>query len=142
MRATLTKAITLPAERASVVQFIVTLHDDWLWGWDPTPGIVSVWADGDGRATIWRRLTDTDTLVRETAQFRPWLLLSSLDDLAHLGNLLSVDAADADARTTTDIRYRELHGPGALRYLVSAGRWDTLTSAILTGASKRRGRRM
>ena len=24
-------------------------------GWDPTPGIVSVWADGDGRATLWRR---------------------------------------------------------------------------------------
>ncbi len=120
----------------------MTLHDDWLWGWDPTPGIVSVWADGDGRATIWRRLTDSDTLVRETARFRPWLLLSSLDDLAHLGNALGVDDADAGAHATTDIRYRGLHGPGALRYLVSAGRWDTLTSAILKGASKRHGRRI
>ena len=138
MRVTLTKAISRPAERALVVQFIVTLHDDWLWGWDPTPGIVSVWADGDGRATVWRRITDTDSLVRETAQFRPWLLLSSLNDLAHLGDALSVD----DNQCSTDIRYRELHGPGALRYLVSAGRWDTLTSAILKGASKRRGRRM
>ena len=22
--------------------------DEWVWGWDPTPGIVSVWAEPDG----------------------------------------------------------------------------------------------
>ena len=30
-------------------------EDEWLWGWDDTPGIVSVWAERSGRATIWRR---------------------------------------------------------------------------------------
>ena len=27
-----------------------TLEDEWLWGWDPTPFIVSVWAEHEGRA--------------------------------------------------------------------------------------------
>jgi hypothetical protein len=29
--------------------------NEYLWGWDATPGIVSVWAEHDGRATVWRR---------------------------------------------------------------------------------------
>lgn len=32
------------------------LEEEWLWGWDPTPGIVSVWCDTSGRATVWRRV--------------------------------------------------------------------------------------
>ena len=78
--------------------------DDWLWGWDHTPGIVSVWADADGHATVWRRIPDIGELVREDAQFRPWVLLDRLEDLQH-----------PDAVTV-----RELAGDGALRYLVSA----------------------
>src|SRR5260370_16875439 len=58
--------------------------DEWLWGWDPTPGIVSVWADQEGRALVWRRITETDELVLEQTRFRPWLLLDRLDDLRHL----------------------------------------------------------
>jgi hypothetical protein len=27
-------------------------EDEWLWGWDPTPGIVSVWAEADGRGGV------------------------------------------------------------------------------------------
>ena len=61
--------------------------DEWLWGWDPTPGIVSVWAEADGRAVVWRRLGKTGELVREEARFRPWLLLDRLDDLQHRGAL-------------------------------------------------------
>jgi hypothetical protein len=61
------------------------MEDEWLWGWDPTPGIISVWAEPDGRAFIWRRIPKTGTLVREDVRFRSWLLLASLDDLAHLG---------------------------------------------------------
>ena len=57
----------------------------WLEGWDPTPGIVSVWAEKDGRATVWRRTARTGELVREDVRFRPWLLLDRLDDLRHLG---------------------------------------------------------
>src|SRR5690348_17910725 len=62
-----------------------TPQDEWLWGWDPTPGIVSVWATRDGLATIWRREPGTLRLLREEERFRPWALLSTLDDLAHLG---------------------------------------------------------
>ena len=49
-------------------------EDEWLWGWDPTPGIVSVWAEANGRATVWRRIADTGALVCEEERFRPWLL--------------------------------------------------------------------
>ena len=45
-----------------------TLKDEWLWGWDPTPGIVSVWAEGNGRATVWRR--ENRRLLREEERFR------------------------------------------------------------------------
>jgi len=117
----------------------VTIQDEWLWGWDPTPGIVSVWAEPDGRAIIWRR-TDRDTLVREAARFRPWLLLDSLADLAHLGAALAREQHSSP--TTSRISYRELEGPGALRFLVSAVDWSTISSAVLRGASQRLGHRV
>ncbi len=28
--------------------FVRPTEDEWLWGWDDTPGIVSVWAEADG----------------------------------------------------------------------------------------------
>ncbi len=78
-------------------------------GWDPTPGIVSVWAEWDGRAIVWRRLPQTGRLVREDVRFRPWVLLDRLD---------LVPAAARDGRS--GLAYRELDGPGELRYLVHA----------------------
>src|SRR6476469_1987281 len=99
-------------------------HDEWLWGWDPTPGIVSVWADADGQATVWRRIPETGALVREDTRFRPWLLLDRIDDLQPL-----------DGRITA----RELDGSGALRFLVQADDLETLTTALLRGASRRLG---
>ncbi|HEX8275685.1 MAG TPA: 3'-5' exonuclease [Longimicrobiaceae bacterium] len=111
--------------------------DEWLWGWDPTPGIVSVWAEADGRAIVWRRLPDSGVLVREEERFRPWLLLGRLDDLAHLGARLGPeDASDAP------FRFRELEGPGELRFLVTAADGAALSSAVLKGASQRLGRRL
>jgi DNA polymerase, archaea type len=101
------------------------IEDEWLWGWDPTPGIVSVWADGDGEVAVWRRAPDTGALVRETARFRPWLLSDSIDHL--------VDA---------DVTWRELDGPGALRFHLSADSAKTLTSTVLKAASERLGRRI
>ena len=115
------------------------VEDEWLWGWDPTPGIVSVWAEDDGRAFIWRRTPETGALVREIDRFRPWLLLDRLDDLLHLGDALCRDDSDVGAAR---IRYRELDGPGALRYIVSADDYKTLNAAILRGASGRLGRQV
>ena len=71
----------------------MSITDEWLWGWDPTPGIVSVWADLAGRASVWRRNPDTGGLVREEARFRPWLVLDRLDDLSHLGDRLGPEGA-------------------------------------------------
>ena len=113
----------------------LTSEDEWLWGWDPTPGIVSVWAEPTGHAVVWRRIPATGELVREDDRFRPWALLDRLDDLQHLGAQLAPDGTD-DALVT----YRELSGPGALRYLVSAGDGKTLSSAVLHGASHRLGK--
>ena len=116
------------------------IEDDWLWGWDPTPGIVSVWAEGAGEATVWRRIPETGVLVRETARYRPWLLIDRLDDLRYLGPALGRDgpSSAAGARVT----YRELEGPGELRYLVQANDARTLTTALLDGASRRLARRI
>ena len=111
--------------------------DEWLWGWDPTPGIVSVWAEGDGTAVVWRRCGPLGELVREIARFRPWLLLDRLDDLKHLGSRLGPDG-DPDALVT----YRELNPPGELRFLVSAADAGVLASKVLYGASKRLGSRV
>jgi len=86
------------------------IEEEWLWGWDPTPGIVSVWADTSGRATVWRRIANTGELVREEERFRPWLLLDRLDDLKHLGSELS-----REGDNNTRVSFRELDGPGTLR---------------------------
>lgn len=75
--------------------------------------------------------------MREVDRFRPWLVLDRLDDLLHLGDALCRDELTlVEAR----IRYRELDGPGALRYFVSAEHYKTLVDAVLTGASGRLGR--
>jgi DNA polymerase elongation subunit (family B) len=112
-------------------------QDEWLWGWDPVPGIVSVWAEGDGQAIVWRRIAETGELVREQARFRPWLLLDRLDDLQHLGRRLG-----REGERDTLVAYRELDPPGELRYLVSAEDARTLSSAVLQGAARRLGRRI
>jgi DNA polymerase, archaea type len=89
------------------------LDDDALWGWDPTPGIVSVWADSRGRATVWRRVDGR--LIREDEQFRPWIL---------------VDRAEPFTRRSADVTVQELEGDGALRYRVEADHLGTLTRAL------------
>jgi DNA polymerase I len=111
-------------------------QDEWLWGWDPTPGIVSVWAEPSGRASVWRRSPPQLELRREEARYRPWLLLASLADLRHLGTRLRPEAAGGAADALT---YRELEGSGELRFLVSAESSRALSSAVLEGASRRRG---
>jgi DNA polymerase elongation subunit (family B) len=109
-----------------------TREDEWLWGWDTTPGIVSVWADANGRAFVWRRIKESGALVQEEERFRPWILLDGLDDLRHLGPRLAPEGSP-DAR----VWYRELEGPGELRFLVSAPSGGELANAVLHGASRR-----
>jgi DNA polymerase elongation subunit (family B) len=116
-------------------------EDEWLWGWDETPGIVSVWAERTGRAVIWRRAPGDGALTREEDRFRPWLLLPALDDLAHLGaRLLPEGAAGAEQPGAVD--WRALAGEGHFRYLVSATDGRTLESAVMEGASGRLGKQI
>jgi DNA polymerase elongation subunit (family B) len=114
-----------------------TPQQEWLWGWDPTPGIVSVWAEHDGRAFVWRRDPASGALLREDVRFRPWLLLDSIAYLAHLGPRLRAEGSDL---TRGCVTFEELSGPGALRYVVRADDWRTLRDAVLRGASQRLGR--
>ncbi|MBA3461740.1 MAG: ribonuclease H-like domain-containing protein, partial [Deltaproteobacteria bacterium] len=87
------------------------IQDEWLEGWDPTPGIVSVWAEGDGQVHVWRRVDGA--LVHETVRFRPWAVLDRIDDLPR------------------DITHRELSGPGELRYVVRADDMTSLSRATM-----------
>jgi DNA polymerase elongation subunit (family B) len=112
-------------------------EDEWLWGWDPTPGIVSVWAEPDGRAAVWRRMPESGELVREDERFRPWILLDRLDDLRHLGPRLG-----REGEPGADVWYRELDGAGELRFVASAADGRALAAAVLHGASLRFGRRV
>ena len=115
------------------------VEDEYLFGWDPTPAIVSVWANREGLAIIWRREGERVTSTRE--RFRPWLFASSLDDLAHLGSRL-VPAFESSAEPAT-FTYRELNGPSeSYRYLLSATNGRTLERALVDGASRRLGRQI
>jgi DNA polymerase elongation subunit (family B) len=96
-----------------------------------------VWAEPDGRAFVWRRIARTGELVRDDVRFRPWLVLAALDDLAHLGARLR---PERDGPAPGRISYRELAGPGALRYLVRADDLATLVTAVCRGAARRLGR--
>src|SRR5215469_16645509 len=92
-----------------------SLHsaDEALFGWDPTPGIVSVWASRSGKAWVWQRFGNHVHCTRET--FHPWLFATTLDDLAHLGSTLQPEQNDAM------VSYRVLDGSlCSYRYLVSA----------------------
>jgi hypothetical protein len=112
----------------------VSIEDEWLWGWDDTPGIVSVWAEADGRALVWRRDARSGQLLREEVRFRPWLLLTSLADLRHVGARLRDEHAPRVAGAFT---VRELEGPGALKYLVRGDDGRALARAVLSGAERR-----
>ncbi len=112
-------------------------HDDWLFGWDPLPGIVSVWADTTGHARVWQRSGETVRCLGD--RFRPWLFAANLDDLSHLGPAL-VEATDPRA-DRAPVAYRLLDGPpDSLRYLLTARDGRALRAEILRGARRRLGR--
>ena len=113
------------------------LDSSVLFGWDLTPGIVSVWADREGQALIWRRLDD-GRLRCERQRYRPWLYATRLDDLGHVGAGLAAEGSPAAARAP--FCYRELDGPpGSFCFLLSARNGRDLERALLTGARRRVG---
>ena len=118
---------------------MVRVEDERVFGWDAMPGIVSVWANREGRAVVWQRLEGRITFTTE--RFRPWLFATTLEDLAHLGkSLLPWDAAGGDVAV---VSYRELEGPeGSYRYLLSARDGRALERMLLNGASRRLGRQV
>ena len=105
--------------------------DELLFGWDPTPGIVSAWADRDGRAIVWRRVDGQ--VLAERDRYRPWIVAAHLDDLAH------VRLARDDDRTP--FSYVELVGAAAsCRFLIAARSGRELERALCIGAQRRLGR--
>lgn len=102
----------------------------WLEGWDETPGMLSVHADGDGNAILWRRLDGRVSLERD--QFRPWVYAEHLGHIEHVGARLQAEASGQDAPFT----YTELPGSGAFRFLIQTRHWTNLKNAILEGARR------
>ncbi len=114
-------------------------NDEWVFGWDPMPGIVSVWASREGRVLVWRREGEHILCIKET--FRPWLFATTLDDLTHLGSALI--ASPLDGADTSVVSYRVLDGlPGSYRYLLTTRDGRFLERALTTGASRRLDRRV
>jgi DNA polymerase I len=129
----------LPVSSMSDVQ-LSRSKDEWVFGWGPLSGIVSVWASRDGRAVVWRREGERILCVKE--QFRPWLFATTSTDLAHLGPALIASSTELN-RDISLISYRVLDGPdGAYRYLLSARDGRFLERALLKGASQRLGRQI
>ena len=109
-------------------------NDAVVWGWTPTPGIVSVWADRTGQAVVWQRMGNAIRCWRD--QFRPWIVATTLADVQELHPVWVTDATDVDL----PVSYRVLDGPdGSYRYLLSAPPGYPLERAILAGATRRLG---
>lgn len=113
------------------------IEDQWLHGWDATPGIVSVWAEANGQAWVWRREPQTRALLCEAERFRPWLLVATLADVQHLGGRLEPHREQSPASAIT---YEELAGTSGLRYCLRGPDAKQLRAAVMRGASQRLGR--
>jgi DNA polymerase, archaea type len=113
----------------------IPIADELLFGWDPTPAIVSAWADRDGRALVWRRVGGRTVCERE--RFRPWLFAADLADLPTGAAIL----VDDPWQTSAPIAARELAGPdNHCRFLITARDGRQLERTLCAGASKRLGR--
>lgn len=127
--------MNLAADPQAVFDSEAQQDDAWLFGWDPTPGIVSVWADRGGQALVWQR--EAGQVRCSTDYYRPWLYASTLDDLRHLNPTPVTDALTGNF----PFSYQELPGaPNSFRYLVSANDGRTLEREILKSAKRRLNR--
>src|SRR5258708_13552334 len=90
--------------------------DETIFGWDPLPGIVSVWASRSGKALLWQRSGERVRGLEDS--FRPWLFAPTLDDARHLASSLQPVATSSHARAL--LSYQALHGAeGSYRYPLS-----------------------
>jgi DNA polymerase elongation subunit (family B) len=113
--------------------------DEELFGWDPTPGIVSVWADQDGQAIVWQR--EHGRVNWNRVRFRPWLYATSIADIEHVGGMLArADTPLAAFTSNAPFCYAELPAvPDTCRILITARNGRTLARALLGGAERRLG---
>lgn len=113
-----------------------------MFGWDSTPGIVSVWADRTGQALVWQRIKGQEQVSCYHDTFRPWLFASTLADLAHRGPSLSPATPAEACQANLPFSYHELAGPASntFRYLISARDGQALEREIIRGATKRLGK--
>ncbi len=113
--------------------------DETIFGWDPLPGIVSVWASRSGKALLWQRSGERVRCLEDS--FRPWLFATTLDDARHLASSLQPVATSSSARAL--VTYQELDGgEGSYRYVLSARDGRLLEQTLLIGASRRLGRQI
>ncbi len=117
-----------------------------LFGCDTTPCIVSVDANANGRARVWRRLGDRVELTEHA--FPNWFLITSLDLLAHLpAKRLSAEwlrQCHGQLELSEPLAVVELDAPPAndedtYRYLVLTSNLAEIETELLETASKRDG---
>ena len=100
----------------------------WVFGWDQTPGIVSLYTGVNGEVLIWRR--EDGALKLERDHYRPWVFSEHLKHLTHLGNALQHNSSDGE------FSVQKLIGKGAYQYLITARDSRMLRNAILEGAKQ------
>ncbi|WP_199698423.1 DNA polymerase domain-containing protein [Deinococcus cavernae] len=104
--------------------------DALLYGHDPTPGIVSVYADHSGQAWVWRRAGQQVHFSKE--RFRPWVFARDLQDVS------TVELSHDDPAAPFHVA--ELPGePGSLKFLITARDGYALRRVIFQNASRRLG---
>ncbi|GHO42099.1 DNA polymerase [Ktedonospora formicarum] len=114
-------------------------HDKMLFGWDPMPGIVSIWATRTGKALIWQR--QDGQVICTQASFRSWLFARTLEDLPQLP--VQSSALLSWEMDHSPVSYRILDGSaGSFQYLLSARDGRMLERMLLAGASRRLGRQV
>ena len=105
-----------------------------LFGRDETPGIVSVTADREGHACVWRRVDSR--VVCEEDRFPNWFFLARRD---LLGNLPVVELApsvlESSPRLTPgDVGLVQLRGENHFRYLVLTDRLEEVEARVIEAA--------
>jgi DNA polymerase, archaea type len=115
-----------------------------LFGRDQTPGIVSVSAGRDGRATVWRRV-DGNRIVVDEARFPTWFFLADAsvleplkpERLSRQEYLAGLQAGVPEV--PSGLAVVDLEGAGTYRHLVLTTRLAEVEARVLAAYRKRSG---